>query len=206
MAGDRGTRHGRAAHAGETHRQRLHHDRRVRRRRGRDGPFRADLRCVAQAAAQADRSRRVAARHRSILEGMGVARHGRRRVARRRASIADGAQGPHLRADRRHRRGGDDVAAGTDRRAAQLGLPLLLAARRDADAARADERRLCGRGARVARLAAARGGRLARSIADHVRPSGRAAAARMGDLLAARLRAVEAGARRQRCSSTSSAR
>ena len=34
------------------------------------------------------------------------------------------AQGPDLRADRRARRGGDDVAAGDARRRAQLGLPL----------------------------------------------------------------------------------
>ena len=51
-------------------------------------------------------------------------------------------QGAHLRADRRHRRRADDVAAGADRRRAQLGLPLLLAARRDVHAARADPRRL----------------------------------------------------------------
>ena len=43
-----------------------------------------------------------------------------------------------------------------DRRRAQLGLPLLLAARRDADAARLPERRLPRGGARLARLAAAR--------------------------------------------------
>ncbi len=42
------------------------------------------------------------------------------------------------RADRRHRRGADDLIAGVDRRGAQLGLPLLLAARRDAGAVRAD--------------------------------------------------------------------
>ena len=39
---------------------------------------------------------------------------------------------------------------------AQLGLPLLLAARRDLHADRADERRLPRRGARLARVAAAR--------------------------------------------------
>ena len=55
------------------------------------------------------------------------------RYARGRASaLADGAEGADVRADRRHRRRPDDVAAGADRRRAELGLPLLLAARRDA--------------------------------------------------------------------------
>ena len=45
-------------------------------------------------------------------------------------------QGADVCADRRHRGRADDVAAGGDRRQSQLGLPLLLAPRRDADAAR----------------------------------------------------------------------
>ena len=49
-------------------------------------------------------------------------------------------EGAHLRADRRHRRRADDVAARAARRRAQLGLPLLLAARRDVHALRADDR------------------------------------------------------------------
>ena len=53
-----------------------------------------------------------------------------------RAALAHRAQGADLRADRRDRRRADDVAARVDRRRAQLGLPLLLAARRDAHAAR----------------------------------------------------------------------
>ncbi len=56
------------------------------------------------------------------------------RVARRSQAFAHRAQGAHVRADGRHRRGADDVAAGVDRRRSQLGLPLLLAARRDTDA------------------------------------------------------------------------
>ena len=51
--------------------------------------------------------------------------------------LAHHAQGAHLRAHRRHRRRADHLAARADRRRAQLGLPLLLAARRDAHAARA---------------------------------------------------------------------
>ena len=50
----------------------------------------------------------------------------------------------------------------------------------------------------MARLAAARGGRQSRPVADHVRHRRRAAADRMGSALAARLRRVEAGADRQR--------
>ena len=63
----------------------------------------------------------------------------------------------------------DDLAARAPRRRAQLGLPLLLAARRDAHAGRADGRRLHRGGRRLARLAAARGRRRARADADHVR-------------------------------------
>ena len=61
----------------------------------------------------------------------------RGRVARRRRALADHAQGADLRADRRHRRRADDVPAREHRRRAQLGLPLLLAARRDVHALRA---------------------------------------------------------------------
>ena len=78
-------------------------------------------------------------------------------------------------ADRRDRRRADDVAAGADRRRAQLGLPLHLAARRDVHALRADERRLHRRGARVARLASARRRRRSGERADPLRRRGRAA-------------------------------
>ena len=103
-----------------------------------------------------------------------------------------------LRADRRHCRGADDVAAGAHRRRAQLGLSLLLAARRDVRAVRADERRLHGGGARLARLAAARGGRRSVEAADHVRPGRRAPPDRIRSAVAARLRRLAARAHRQR--------
>ena len=54
------------------------------------------------------------------------------------------------------RRRADHLAARADRRAAQLGLPLLLAARRLAHRARARRPGLHGRGARLRELAAAR--------------------------------------------------
>ena len=89
-------------------------------------------------------------------------------------------------ADRRHRRRADDVVAGAHRRQAQLGLPLLLAARRHSDAARLDACRLLRRGAGLARMAVARDRRQPGSAADHVRHRRRAAARRMGGRLAAR--------------------
>ena len=61
---------------------------------------------------------------------------------------------------------------------AELGLPVLLAARRHAHIARADERRLLRRGGGVARLAAARRGRSAGAAPDHVRTRRRTAADR----------------------------
>ena len=63
----------------------------------------------------------------------------------------------------------DHLAARGLRRRAQLGLPLLLAARRGADHRVADRRGLHRRGQAVAALAAARGGRRPRGPADHVR-------------------------------------
>ena len=78
----------------------------------------------------------------------------RRASHRRRAAFPDHAEGFDLLADRRHRCSADHVAAGAAGRRTQLGLPLLLAARRDADAARSDERRLLRRSAGLARLAA----------------------------------------------------
>ena len=88
--------------------------------------------------------------------------------------------------------------ARADRRPAQLGLPLLLAARRHAHAARDARRRLPRGGARLARLAAARDRGRSGRPPDHVRHRRRAAAGRARARLAARLRRLAAGARRQR--------
>ena len=63
----------------------------------------------------------------------------------------------------------DDLAARADRRRPQLGLSLLLAARRDVHAVRADDRRVHRGSGRVARLAAARGRGRSGAAADHVR-------------------------------------
>ena len=110
---------------------------RVRRRGGRARAVRADLVPVARAAA-AGRStpsarsrddRRLVAR----LVAAAAPTTGEWRDAV--AALADHAQGADLRADRRHRRRADHLAARAARRRAQLGLPLLLAARRDVHAA-----------------------------------------------------------------------
>ncbi len=118
--------------------------RRVHRRRRRDRAVRADLRrcrtCPPPEPIDAAAAPCARPRH-SGREWAGASQIARR-VARGGDALADHAEGADLRADRRHRRGADDLAAGTARRRAQLGLPLLLAARRHADAAGADERRL----------------------------------------------------------------
>ena len=113
-------------------------------------------------------------------------------------TLADGAEGAHVRAHRRDRGRGDDVASRADRRRAELGLPLLLAPRRDLRARRARRQRLHRRGAGMAEVAAAcRRGRPGRP-ADHVRAGRRAAARRAGARLARRVRGLDAGADRQR--------
>ena len=142
-AGDLRARHGGAAHAGRDPRRGPDHGRRVRCRRGRDRAVRAHLRSVAPAG----RRRRSIRRRRSQTpkqfwrEWSGRCTYdGEHRDLVVRSLIT--LKALTYRADRRHRRGADDVAAREARRRAQLGLSLLLAARRDLHAARADERRL----------------------------------------------------------------
>ena len=118
------------------------HDLGVRRREGERVPFVLTWYPSHEDPPDADRRRARARGHRELLATTGRARCGRytgewRDVV---APLADHAEGAHLRADRRDRRRADDVAARVDRRRAQLGLPLLLAARRDAHAARAAQR------------------------------------------------------------------
>ena len=115
-----------------------------------------------------------------------------------RAAVGHHAEGAHVRADGRDRRRPDDVAPRVDRQRPQLGLPVLLASRRDVHASRPHPRRIRGGGEGVAAVAAARHRRRARRPADHVRPRRRAPADRVGGSLAARLRGLEAGAGRQR--------
>ena len=143
LRGDRRPRHGGAAHAGATSRgQNMQDGRRVHGRGRRDGAVRPHLRALAPAAAAAARSPIGARGDRRVLDRVG------RRSAGPTGHWSDAVlrslitlKALHLRADRRHRRGADHLAAGAARRRAQLGLSLLLAARRHAHAARADERR-----------------------------------------------------------------
>ena len=116
----------------------------------------------------------------------------------RRTPLAADPADAHPRGHRRHRRRPDHLAAGGVRRRAQLGLPLLLAARRGPDAGLPHRGRLHRGGAAVARLAAAGGGRRPRGPADHVRRGRRPAAAGGRPGPPARLRGIPPGPDRQR--------
>ncbi len=61
----------------------------------------------------------------------------------RRPPFADPAQGPHVRADRWHHGRRHHLVAGTARRHPELGLPVLLAARRHLHLAGAARHRIC---------------------------------------------------------------
>ena len=65
-------------------------------------------------------------------------------------ALVDHAKGADLLADRWHCGGADDLVAGKDRRQPQLGLPVLLGARRDAHAAGLDGVRIFSGGKRLA--------------------------------------------------------
>ena len=111
----------------------------------------------------------------------------------------------------RDRRCPDDLAAGGDRRRAQLGLPLLLAARRLVHAGAAGPDRLHGGGGRLARLALPGDRRRPEPAAAHVRHRRRAPADRARAALAvratkARGRCASATPPATSSSSTSSAR
>ena len=135
----------------------------------------------------------------SLVAVVGVARQLRAaRVARRRRALAHHLEGAHLRPDGWHHRRPDDVAARGARRRAQLGLPLLLAARRHAHAFGPDGGRVPRGGGGVARLAAQGRGRGPLQAADHVRPRRRAEPAGVRGRLAAGLRGVAPRAHRQR--------
>ena len=110
-----------------------------------------------------------------------------RAVARGRAALAAHPEGAGALGDRRHRRRRHHLAARADRRPAQLGLPLLLAARCHVHALCADQRRAFRGGRGLARLAAARGRGQPGRAADHVRHRRRAPADRIEVPLAAGL-------------------
>ncbi len=195
--GDRRPRHGGAAHPGAARGREPAHRRRIHRARRGTRALLARLRALAPAPAAGARAAVDAGAHREPLARMVLALPDPGPLRGRGAALADHAEGARLRADRRHRGRAHHLAARAHRRHPQLGLPLLLAARRHHHPARADARRLLRRGARLARLAGPRDGRLARADPDHVRHRRRAAPARDGARLAARLPGFEAGADRQ---------
>ncbi len=172
---------------------------------------RPDLAPVAPAPARTRSTRWRRSTTPSASGSRGPTVHVRRAVPRGRPALADHAQGADVRADRRHRRGRDDLAAGGARRRAQLGLPLLLAARRDVHPSGAGPDRLHRRGGRVAGVAAARDRRQPGPAADHVRRRRRAAASRSASCRGCpgyegSRRSGSATARSTSCSSTCTAR
>ena len=134
---------------------------------------------------------------RRLVAQMGRAVQLRRALARPGGALADHAEGADPCGDGRDRGGADHLAARGDRRRPQLGLPLLLAARRDLHALRAAEVRLPRRGGGLAALAAQGGGGLARADAAALRHRRRAAAARARARLAPGLRRQPSGPHRQ---------
>ena len=115
------------------------------------------------------RQRRCPRADPAVVAGVGRALHLRGRVARRGRPVAHHAEGADVRA---HRSGvccRDDVAAGGDRRGPQLGLPLLVAARRHDDPAGVPDQRLRRGGRRLGSVAPPGGRRQPRRLPDHVR-------------------------------------
>src|SRR4029453_13129986 len=84
--------------------------------------------------------------------------HVHRAMARRRTALPSHLESADIRPDRWHRGRADDLAAGAAAGGAQLGLPLLLAARLPLHAAGALERGVPGGSPGVAAVAAAGGG------------------------------------------------
>ncbi len=190
----------RARHARRAARREPPHGGRFRRPRGRRGALRDDVVAFFPARAAGSGCGTPHRPRDARLAGLDqAAPHGvRGRVPRRGAALAADPEGADPLPDGGHRGGPDDVLARATRRPAQLGLPLLLAARRHADALRAADLGLSGGGRRLARLADPRHRGLARPDADHVRHRGRAAPRRVRTALARRLRGLDARAGRQR--------
>ena len=88
------------------------------------------------------------------------------------AALPHHSKGSQLRSNGRNCRSSDDLTARIYWRHPQLGLPLLLAARRDFNLASPDERWVPRRSVSLAQLAASSCGWQSRPDADHVWPRG----------------------------------
>ena len=196
-AGDGGARHAGAAHARRNPRRGPEDSGRLRGQGRRSGAVSVELPGIAPSAGGADRCRDGSAGNRYLVAAMVESMPRPGSLARGGAALVDHTEGADLPAHRRHRRRGDDIAARAGRRRAQLGLPLLLAARCHLHARRTDLGGLYGRGIGLARMVAAHGGRLASRLADAVQRDRRTTADRTRTAVAARLRRRRAGAHRQ---------
>ncbi len=165
---------------------------------GRTGRLRTHLFRVVRGVARApERSERARGNGRSLARVRARVRL-RRAVPVARRPLAARSRGAHLYADGRHRGGGDHLAPRTARRQAQLGLPLLLAARRDLHALRADVRRVHRGRDRLARMALACRGRQRVRFADRLQFARSAAPAGIGITVARGVRRFATRARRER--------
>ena len=144
----------------------------LHRRSGRACSLRAHVAPVAPGDPQGDRRGGGDHRDAPALGAVGRARLGRVRVAGAGPPFTDHAQGADVRADRRDRRGRHDVPPRAARKRSELGLPVLLAPRRDVHPVLPARRRLQGRGEEVARLAAAGRRGQARTAPDRLRTGG----------------------------------
>ena len=124
--------------------------------------------------------------HPVVVGGLGLDDALRRPVARCGHAVPHHPEGPDLPAHRGNRGRRHHVAARDARWGPELGLPVLLAARRHLDARVAHAGRLLRRGHGLAQLAGADGGRRSGRSADHVRAGRGAASRRMGGAVARR--------------------
>ncbi len=196
--GRRGTRLGLAAHPDPPGRARPGARGELHRPGRRAGPVRVLVDPVAPGAAAGGRPGGGAGHDDQVLDRVVVPVHLPGAVPGRGDPVADHAQGAHLRPDRRDSGRAHDLAARGHRRGAELGLPLLLAARRHDHARGTAAHRLHRGSLAVAGVARPRDRRGPARRADHVRRGRRAQARGMAGRVAARLRELGPGADRQR--------
>ena len=144
--------------------------------------------------------------HAALLAGLGRTLHLQGRLARPGRALAHHFEGPHLRAERRRLRGGDDLAPRDHRGQPELGLPLLLAPGLDLHPARPVGLRVHRRGGSVGGLAPPRRRGDPRGDADHVRRRRRTAPRGVRTRPPRRLRGLNARPYRQQSGDPASAR